>query len=236
MIFVFPPFSKSKGRKITHFLVEECSGQNLTLIKSFPPKNPQLSEPNSEHLSLLTIPKLSSVRSRLLPLRVPFHSEVFPVPKVSTPHLSSNNRWSIISADTYATPPSPTFITNNTPISAGNYEQRQIPRYAIITITTNSAHENRAIRAAHQFRLNVDILVRYIWSLFFLGKGNHFPNPLIIHITAKSTHHTNTPTITFCVLISLSTTPVVFHCRSFLLFHLRILTPEGLRPVPHRYS
>ena len=38
----------------------------------------------------------------------------------------------------------------------------------------------------------------------------------------------------FSVLVHPSTTPAVFLCRSFLLFHLLILTPEGRRPAQHR--
>ena len=148
-----------------------------------------------------TFPK-SSPPWRSFHLEAAFHHfETFYLPEVFTtlrPFVSwrsqlwtwgFNNRSSMISVDTYATPSSPTFITCDTSINACYYEQWQIPQYTITPTNVNDHdHYNKFTTCRLCSYSGSSILPPYrhpchaYMILFLTREGNHFPNPKSAHI------------------------------------------------------
>jgi len=145
--------------------------------RSFPPRHPQLSESIPKPLScpafseLPSIPKTFLIRSRVppfqglyrsnpLPLRSPHLLWVFSTPRPSPsrrPQLwtwTSNNRSSLISTNSYATP---SFLKN--PYQCGQLWtvtdfpacNPNLPTPMITVVITNSACVDHAVTIIHQF-------------------------------------------------------------------------------------
>jgi len=90
------------------------------------------------------IQKSHSISPRFLHYRVFSTSRFFPSWRSQLWTWSSNKRSSMVSADTYATLFSPTFITCNASINAGNYRQWQISQHAIpLTSVNDHDHYNK---------------------------------------------------------------------------------------------
>jgi len=117
--------SRASTKKLTTLRVHPGASTTSNLPEVIlHPKDPSILKPHSIIL-------------RHLPLRGPFHSEVFPDLKVPTPSLKLQQQIVHDPADTCATSSSRAFITCNTPINAVSYEQWQIPWHAIPPTSSN---------------------------------------------------------------------------------------------------
>ena len=98
-------------------------------------------------------------------------------------------------------------------------------------IATNSTREDHAVTAACQFRLHADILVRFIWSFFsqekritsLILRPHTYTIKLATPCASPSTIlkvflFQSTIKQLFPVLVHHSTTPIIFLCRSFILY------------------